>query len=205
VKNLNSTTRMVAKAVLFTALMLAAMPAQAQLPRDPVERAKVVAQIFELNASQLTLFDREGKEVTKIGPRGMYDRPVLSPDGKRIVVIKGDLDKETRDIRVLDVATGRQGNVLHDPGLRGHGGGRHDDADVPGWHAEAAVQAAGSDARCSAGQDRQPGWAAVHRRHAGHSYSYTLTFDAPERVAAFATLPALDIAGANGLIPPPAI
>ena len=105
-KNLHSITRRVVKAVVFIGLLLVAMPAQAQLPRDPVERAKVIAQILELNASQLTLFDRQGKELTKIGPRAMYDRPVLSPDATRIVVIKGDLDKETRDVWVFDVATG---------------------------------------------------------------------------------------------------
>jgi Tol biopolymer transport system component len=92
--------------VVLAALLVAAVPAHAQLPRDPVERAKIVAQIFEMNASQLTLFDRTGKELRKIGPRGMYDRPVLSPDGTRIAVIKGDIDKETRDVFVVDVTTG---------------------------------------------------------------------------------------------------
>lgn len=95
------------KSVLFAALLLlAAAPSDAQLPRDPVERAKAVAQIFEAGASQLTLFDRQGKEVSRIGPRAMYDRPVLSPDRQRVVVIKGDIDKETRDVWVIDVATG---------------------------------------------------------------------------------------------------
>ena len=42
----------------------------------------------------------------------MYNRPVLSPDGKRVVVIKGDLDKETNDVWILDVATG-PGNTDH--------------------------------------------------------------------------------------------
>jgi len=106
VKIQHSLPRFVAKGVVFAAWMLAAAPGEAQLPRDPVERAKIVAQIFEQNASQLTLFDREGKELTKIGARAMHDRPVLSPDGKRIVVIKGDIDKETRDVWVIDVATG---------------------------------------------------------------------------------------------------
>ncbi len=105
-KSFHQTTSMIAKGALFTALLLAAVPGEAQLPRDPVDRAKAIAQILETNASQLTLFDREGKEVSRIGPRGMYDRPVLSPDGKRVVVIKGDLDKETRDVWVIDVATG---------------------------------------------------------------------------------------------------
>jgi Tol biopolymer transport system component len=37
----------------------------------------------------------------------MYNRPVLSPDGKRVAVIKGDLDKETNDLWILDVAAGQ--------------------------------------------------------------------------------------------------
>ena len=73
---------------------------------DPVERAKVIAQILATNASQLTLFDREGKEVSRVGPRALYNQPVLSPDGKRVAVIKADLDKETDDLWVIDVATG---------------------------------------------------------------------------------------------------
>ena len=36
----------------------------------------------------------------------MYNQPVLSPDGKRVAVVKPDLDKETSDVWVLDVATG---------------------------------------------------------------------------------------------------
>jgi Tol biopolymer transport system component len=107
VKTHQSTPRIAAGVALFAALLLAAMPGEAQpLPRDPAERARVIAQILETNASQITLFDRDGKEVSKVGPRALYDRPVLSPDGKRLVVIKGDLDKETRDVWVLDVATG---------------------------------------------------------------------------------------------------
>ncbi len=106
-----SIARVAASLTLFAVLLLTSRPAQAQLPRDPVERAKIVAQIFEANASQLTLFDREGKPVTKVGARGLYDRPVMSPDGTRIAVIKGDIDKETRDVWVIDVATGAETQI----------------------------------------------------------------------------------------------
>src|SRR5437667_10431909 len=93
--------------VAAAALLLAAIPVQAQLPKDPVERAKVIAQIFQANARQLTLFDREGKEVSRVGPRDLYNQPVLSPDGKRVAVIKTDVEKETNDLWVFDVATGK--------------------------------------------------------------------------------------------------
>jgi Tol biopolymer transport system component len=86
--------------------LLAPSPAESQLPRDPVERARRIAEIRQNAARQLTLFDRQGNTLAVIGSREMYNRPVLSLDGKRVAVIKGDLDKETNDLWVLDVATG---------------------------------------------------------------------------------------------------
>jgi Tol biopolymer transport system component len=94
-------------AVVLSALLLAAVPGEAQLPRDPAERAKVIAQIMQANSRQLTLFDREGKEVSNVGPRDLYQQPVLSPDAKRLAVIRADLDKETNDLWIFDVATGK--------------------------------------------------------------------------------------------------
>jgi Tol biopolymer transport system component len=41
------------------------------------------------------------------GPRDLFQQPVLSPDGKRLAVIKADLDKETNDLWVIDVASAR--------------------------------------------------------------------------------------------------
>jgi Tol biopolymer transport system component len=41
----------------------------------------------------------------------MYNRPVLSPDGKRVVVVRSDLDKETNDIWILDVASGQETQI----------------------------------------------------------------------------------------------
>jgi len=88
--------------------LLSPAPAHAQgLPRDPAERAKAIAEILEANARQLTLFDRQGQSVGVIGPRDLYQQPVLSPDGKRLAVIKADLDKETNDLWVIDVASAR--------------------------------------------------------------------------------------------------
>ena len=56
------------RVVIVAALLLAAVsPVHGQLPRDPEERKKVLAQIFEANARQLTLFDRDGKAVGQIG------------------------------------------------------------------------------------------------------------------------------------------
>jgi len=69
-------------------------------------KAKAIAQTFEANARTLTIFDRQGKTVTTVGPRAIYNTPVFSPDAKRLVVAKVDLEKETQDLWVFDIATG---------------------------------------------------------------------------------------------------
>ena len=93
--------------VVVAAVLAAPLYSEAQLPRDPVERARVISQIMEANARQLTLFDRQGQAVGVIGPRDLYNQPVFSPDAKRVAVIKPDLEKETNDLWVIDVATAR--------------------------------------------------------------------------------------------------
>jgi len=95
-------------AALCAALLLAQNPE----PQDEKAKAKAArkaqdnARAFEQNARTLTLFDRQGKQLNIIGTRGMYGGPVLSPDGKRVAVSKVDLDKESQDLWVFDVATG---------------------------------------------------------------------------------------------------
>src|SRR6266516_1323534 len=105
--HVNSSKWIAISLVICAALLLAALPGYGQLPTDPVERAKVVAQFFEANARRLTLFDREGKEISVVGPRDVYNQPVLSPDRTRVAVIKVDLDKENANLWVLDIATGK--------------------------------------------------------------------------------------------------
>ena len=99
-------TLFVVPATVFALLFSTALSGQGPLPTDPVERAKVVAQFFEANARRLTLFDREGKEVAVVGPRDVYQQPVLSPDRTRVAVIKIDRDKEVSNLFIIDVATG---------------------------------------------------------------------------------------------------
>ncbi len=104
---------LVTTAALVCAALLTAVPAGAQLPRDPAERARVIAQIMEMNARQLTIFDRQGQQVGTVGTRDLYNQPVFSPDGKSMAVIKPDLDKENNDLWIIDVASskGRQMTV----------------------------------------------------------------------------------------------
>ncbi len=104
-------------AVLFTAASLCFVltPGQAlgqelnaeAKSKEAVEaRTKRNAQIFQNNASILTLLDRYGKPTGKVGERAMYEDAVLSPDGKRVAAIKDDLENESADLWVFDVATG---------------------------------------------------------------------------------------------------
>ncbi len=69
-------------------------------------RAKRNAQIFENNATVITLYDRLGKTVGRVGERALYFGPELSPDRTRVAVLKRDLENESADLWVLDVATG---------------------------------------------------------------------------------------------------
>jgi Tol biopolymer transport system component len=93
--------------ITVAVLLLTAVHAFAQLPKDPEERAKVIAQIMRANARQLTLFDREGKELNGVGPKDLYNQPVFSPDAKRLAVIKQNLEKENNDLWIFEVATGQ--------------------------------------------------------------------------------------------------
>ena len=71
-------------------------------------RAKRNSQQFQNKASVLTFLDRYGKRTGQIGQRAMYDSAVLSPDGKRVAATKQDLDNESQDLFVFDVATGAE-------------------------------------------------------------------------------------------------
>jgi Tol biopolymer transport system component len=99
----------IAAAVTF--LACTAVHALAQLPKDPEQRAKAIAQIMQANSRQLTLFDREGKELNAVGPKDLFQQPVFSPDAKRMAVIKVDLEKESNDLWVVDVASGKTTRV----------------------------------------------------------------------------------------------
>ncbi|MBI1955862.1 MAG: PD40 domain-containing protein, partial [Acidobacteria bacterium] len=54
--------------------------------------------------SQLTWFDRTGKQIGTVGPPGVYFNPKLSPDGKRVAVEQ--VTSGNRDIWILDIERG---------------------------------------------------------------------------------------------------
>jgi len=105
------TAILTAAAVLCAALTLAPAPGLGQetglSARGKAIKAKRLAESFKRNAGQLTIFDRQGKVVTTVGERDLFNEPFFSPDGKRIAVVKQNPEKETADLWVYDVATGK--------------------------------------------------------------------------------------------------
>jgi Tol biopolymer transport system component len=63
---------------------------------------------------QVTVFDREGKIVSKVGNPGFYSQPAFSPDGTRLVVMQFDIEKATRDIWIFNIATGKGTQMTND-------------------------------------------------------------------------------------------
>ena len=112
-------------AIVVAVLLLAALQAAAQLPKDPEERAKVIAQIMQTNARQITLFDREGKELNSVGAKDLYGQPVFSPDARRMAVIRNDLEKENTDLWVIDLSTGNRITIT--------ASGERETAPSPAW------------------------------------------------------------------------
>ncbi len=66
---------------------------------------------------QLTVFDRQGTVVGRVGEPGAYSQAAFSPDGSRLAVIKRDLDTDTQDVWTFDVDTGRGTSISSDPAL----------------------------------------------------------------------------------------
>jgi len=116
VKNSYQVAMVMATAALFGVLLLAPMPGLGQAPApanagDQAARARRIAQQFEAQARVLTVFDRQGKVVATVGERAIYNWPVFSPDRTRLAVIKEDLESDTVDLWVLNVATGRNTRI----------------------------------------------------------------------------------------------
>lgn len=65
-----------------------------------------IAQRFEANARVMHLFDRQGRLLETVGDRAVYGTFAVSLDGTRIAAIKQNLEEETHDLWVLDIASG---------------------------------------------------------------------------------------------------
>jgi Tol biopolymer transport system component len=98
-----------AAAALATAFLFAPVPVRGQLnEKDKAFKAKQIAKNFENNATVMTLRDRTGKQVgAAFGDRALYGETALSPDRTRVAAVKNDLENETADLHVLDIASGK--------------------------------------------------------------------------------------------------
>jgi len=63
---------------------------------------------------QLTVFDRHGAVVSRVGEPGWYSQAAFSPDGARLAVIKRDIDSDAQDVWTFDVETGRGRAITSD-------------------------------------------------------------------------------------------
>jgi Tol biopolymer transport system component len=65
---------------------------------------------------QLVWFDRAGKRLATVGPNGAA-HPTLSPDEKRVAMIRPDPQISSTDVWVLDLARGTPTRLTFDPGM----------------------------------------------------------------------------------------
>ncbi len=63
---------------------------------------------------QLTVFDRHGVVVSRVGEPGSYSQAAFSPDGSRLAVIKRDIDSDAQDVWTFDVDTGKGRAITSD-------------------------------------------------------------------------------------------
>ena len=110
-KNTYQFAMVMATAALSAALLLAPAPVLGQAPPPAQMSDPAGDQAFEANARVLTVFDRQGKVVTTVGERALYNQPVFSPDRTRLAVLKRDLESDIVDLWVLDVATGNSTRI----------------------------------------------------------------------------------------------
>jgi Tol biopolymer transport system component len=118
VKNLRKVMTVIAMAILFAALLSVQACGRGKAPaplnaddKAKAVRAKRIAQEFERQARVPTVFDRHGKVVATVGERAIYNDLAFSPDRTRLAANKFDLESETEDLWVLDVATGKSTRI----------------------------------------------------------------------------------------------
>jgi Tol biopolymer transport system component len=63
---------------------------------------------------QITVFNRSGEVLQKVGEPGRYSGPSFSPDGSRLLVFKNDLQTGQNDLWTIDLATGKETRLTND-------------------------------------------------------------------------------------------
>jgi Tol biopolymer transport system component len=78
------------------------------------ERFLVVPPPRGPQVQQLTVFDRAGNVLQKIGEPGLYSQPSFSPDGTRLLVMKNDIQAAQADYWTIELASGKQTRLTND-------------------------------------------------------------------------------------------
>jgi dipeptidyl aminopeptidase/acylaminoacyl peptidase len=81
--------------------------ARPSLPEIPPSGHEWFRRSWRPTPGSSRLFDRQGRQVSTVGTRDLYNQPVFSPDGTRMAVVRADLEKETNDLWVIDNASGK--------------------------------------------------------------------------------------------------
>jgi Tol biopolymer transport system component len=63
---------------------------------------------------QITIFDRRGEVVQKVGEPALYSGPSFSPDGSQLLVSKNDQQTGQTDLWTIDLATGKSIRLTND-------------------------------------------------------------------------------------------
>ncbi len=67
---------------------------------------------------QITIFDRKGQAVKKVGEPALYSQPAFSPEGDRLLVMKQDVKTGQRDLWVIDIDTAKATRISDDTRLK---------------------------------------------------------------------------------------
>jgi len=63
---------------------------------------------------QLTIFDRQGQVVQKVGQPGLYSQPSFSPDAQRLLVVQNDRQTSQSDLWTIELAGGKMTRLTND-------------------------------------------------------------------------------------------
>jgi len=78
------------------------------------ERFLVLPPARGQQLQQVTIFDRKGQVLKKVGEPALYTRPAFSPDGTRLLVMKEDVKTGQQDLWVLDIDTAKATRITDD-------------------------------------------------------------------------------------------
>lgn len=78
------------------------------------ERFLVLPPARGQQLQQVTIFNREGQVVKKVGEPALYSQPAFSPEGTRLLIMKNDLKTGQQDFWVLDINTAKATRITDD-------------------------------------------------------------------------------------------